>query len=212
MLIVETVARIRRAHFVQGKSIKAIAREFGVVRNTLRNVLRSGETAPSYERTVQPRRKIGKCVTELERRLAEKDRKSRRERLDLIRVYEGLQADGYEGGYDAVRRYARARQRRLGTATGEAFVPLAFSPGKSVPVSYYLPYPSAQDGKIPGVDEDTLLPPPALAGQLATGTTRIDLATGIILGQAVRLTRMTFNVARGTRSTDPAAEATIGTI
>jgi hypothetical protein len=30
-----------------------------------------------------------------------------RERLTLIRIFEELSALGYEGGYDAVRRYAR---------------------------------------------------------------------------------------------------------
>ena len=38
--MVETVARIRRAHFVQGKSIKAVARELGLARNMIRRVLR----------------------------------------------------------------------------------------------------------------------------------------------------------------------------
>jgi transposase len=131
MLVVETVARIRRAHFVQGKSIKAISRELGIARNTIRHVLRSGETSFAYERTVQPRPKLGKWVTELERRLIENERRTRRERLDLIRIYEGLQADGYDGGYDAVRRYARARQRRLGAADSTAYVPLSFSPGEA---------------------------------------------------------------------------------
>ena len=127
----ETIARIRRAHFVQGKSIKAISREFGLARNTIRHVLRSGETSPSYERTIQPRPKLGKWVEELERRLTANDQKSRRERLDLIRIYEGLRADGYDGGYDAMRRYARARQRKRGKAESDAYVPLSFAPGEA---------------------------------------------------------------------------------
>ena len=48
MLIVETVARIRREFFVKGKSIKEIVRDLGVSRNTVRKVLRSGETAFTY--------------------------------------------------------------------------------------------------------------------------------------------------------------------
>jgi hypothetical protein len=36
MLVVETIARIRRAHFVQGKSIKAICRELRVSRKVVR--------------------------------------------------------------------------------------------------------------------------------------------------------------------------------
>ena len=50
MLIVETVARIRREFFVKGKSIKEIVRSVGVSRNTVRKVLRSGATAFAYSR------------------------------------------------------------------------------------------------------------------------------------------------------------------
>jgi AraC-like DNA-binding protein len=50
MLVVETIARIRREHLYKGKSIKQIARELKLSRNTVRRILRSGETAFSYER------------------------------------------------------------------------------------------------------------------------------------------------------------------
>jgi len=131
MLVVETVGRIRRAYFVQHRTIKAIARELKLSRNTVRKVIRSGETAFSYSRDVQPRPKLGAWATELERLLAENEARPKRERLDLIRVFEDLRGSGYAGGYDAVRRYARARQRRHGRGLAEAFVPLSFAPGEA---------------------------------------------------------------------------------
>ena len=42
MLTVETIGRIRREFFVQGKTIKEIARDLRVSRNTVRKVVRSG--------------------------------------------------------------------------------------------------------------------------------------------------------------------------
>ena len=45
MLIVETIAKIRRAFFVQGKSIKAICRELRVSRKVVRKVIRSEATS-----------------------------------------------------------------------------------------------------------------------------------------------------------------------
>jgi transposase len=131
MLVVETIARIRRAHFVQGKSIKAIARELGLARNTVRRVLRSEATSVSYERDTQPRPKLGAWAETLERRLAANEKLPRRERLNLIRVFEALQAEGFRGGYDAVRRYARARERKRGTGSSDAYVPLSFAPGEA---------------------------------------------------------------------------------
>ena len=59
-------------------------------------------------------RSLGRGVDDLERQLEADEKKKRRDRLSLLRIYEDLAALGYEGGYDAVRRYARAwRRRRL---------------------------------------------------------------------------------------------------
>jgi transposase len=131
MLVVETIAKIRRAHFVQGTSIKAICRELKVSRKVVRKVLRSGATAFEYERSVQPLPRIGPWKADLDRLLAANETTSARERLTLIRVFEELRGLGYEGGYDAVRRYARSWQRGRSASTADAYVPLSFAPGEA---------------------------------------------------------------------------------
>jgi hypothetical protein len=70
MLVVETIARIRREFFVKGRSIKEIVRDLKVSRNTVRKVLRSGETSFSYEREVQPLPRLGRWREDLDRLLA----------------------------------------------------------------------------------------------------------------------------------------------
>ena len=131
MFVVETIAKIRRAHHVQGKTIKAICRELKVSRKVVRKVLRSDETAFSYERSVQPMPRLGAFKPELDRMLAVNSARSVRERLTLIRLFEDLRGLGYEGGYDAVRRYARGWQREQTSRSAGAFVPLAFDPGEA---------------------------------------------------------------------------------
>jgi transposase len=131
MLIVETVGRIRREHLVKGKSIKAIARDLRISRNTVRRILRSGETSFSYEREVQPRPRLGHWKADLDRMLTTNAGNTTRERLTLIRLFEELRALGYEGGYDAVRRYARTWSREHASQTAAAFVPLSFAPGEA---------------------------------------------------------------------------------
>jgi transposase len=131
MLVVETVARIRREHFVKGKTIKEIARDLKVSRNTVRKVLRSGETSFEYEREVQPRPKLGQWTAELEQLLAANTVRPAREQLTLIRMFEELRGRGYDGGYDAVRRYARRWAKQHGQATAAAYVPLSFAPGEA---------------------------------------------------------------------------------
>ena len=131
MLTVETIGRIRREHFVKGKTIREIVRDLQVSRNTVRKVLRSGETAFEYERNVQPRPKLGRWMTELDNLLSGNAAKPAREQLTLIRIFEDLRGRGYEGGYDAVRRYARRWAKQRGQATAAAYVPLSFAPGEA---------------------------------------------------------------------------------
>jgi transposase len=131
MLVVETVGRIRREHLVRGKSIKQIARDLRLSRNTVRRILRSEQTAFAYERDVQPQPKLGRWTSDLDRMLEENGTKAPRERPTLIRVFEELRGLGYAGGYDAVRRYAHAWQRAHSSQTAPAFVPLSFAPGEA---------------------------------------------------------------------------------
>jgi transposase len=131
MLIVETIGRMRREHLVKGKSIKEIARDLKISRNTVRKILRSGETSFSYEREVQPRPRLCRWKAELDRMLTANAGNTARERLTLIRLFEELLTLGYDGGYDAVRRYARSWSREHASQTAAAFVPLSFAPGEA---------------------------------------------------------------------------------
>src|SRR2546425_2787476 len=117
MLVVETIARIRREFFIKGKTIKEIVRDVKVSRNTIRKVLRSGATSFEYERDVQPMPKLGSWRGDLERMLTANEVKPARERLTLVRLFEELRGLGYDGGYDAVRRYAQAWRKARGAAT-----------------------------------------------------------------------------------------------
>jgi hypothetical protein len=93
-----------------------------VSRKVVRKVIRSQAPEFHYERDVQPQPKIGPL---------ENDGKPARERLTLIRVFEELRGLGYEGGYDAVRRYARAWSKERASETARVYVPLTFAPGEA---------------------------------------------------------------------------------
>src|SRR6202023_1673580 len=131
MLIVQTIAKIRRAFFGQGKPIKAICRELGLSRKVVRKVVRSKATEFRYEREAQPLPKIGPWSDQLDQLLLANEAKVARERLTLIRLFEELRGLGYDGGYDAVRRYARRWAKGRGASTAAAFVPLIFAPGEA---------------------------------------------------------------------------------
>jgi transposase len=97
----------------------------------VRRVLRSGATSFEYERDVQPRPKLGRWTEELDGLLVGNAVKPAREQLTLIRIFEELRGRGYDGGYDAVRRYARRWAKQHGQATAAAYVPLSFAPGEA---------------------------------------------------------------------------------
>src|SRR6201990_2412768 len=131
LLVVETIAKIRRAFFGKGKSIKAICRDLGVSRKVVRKVIRSEATEFRYEREAQPLPKIGPWSDKLDQLLSANEGKASRERLTLIRLFEELRSCGYGGGYDAVRRYARRWSKERGVTTAAAYVPLSFAPGEA---------------------------------------------------------------------------------
>ncbi|HRD74862.1 MAG TPA: IS21 family transposase, partial [Hyphomicrobiaceae bacterium] len=135
MITVDTVGRVRRAYFVQGRKIKAIARELKLARNTVRDIVRagSGGEAPSrkYVRREQPLPQLGAFVVALDAMLTANADRPMRERLTYQRMYEELRLAGYQGGYDNVRRHARAWAVREGERTTAAYVPLSFAAGEA---------------------------------------------------------------------------------
>lgn len=126
MLIVETIRKVRQAHFRDGKGIREITRDFNLARNTVRNILRSGITDQVYERSEQPRPKLGSFIERLSELLKEDAGKPVPHRRSAQILFEQLQREGYEGGYDAVRRYVGTWKREDGTALVRAFIPLEY--------------------------------------------------------------------------------------
>ena len=97
----------------------------------VRKIIRSDETALSYERQIQPRPKLGRWKADIDRMVAKNADAPTRERLTLIRLFEELRELGYEGGYDAVRRYAKSWSREHASQAATAYVPLSFAPGEA---------------------------------------------------------------------------------
>ncbi|WP_167108965.1 IS21 family transposase [Sphingomonas oligoaromativorans] len=132
MLVLETVLKIRREH-AAGKAIKAIARDLNLSRKVVRKAIRAPEADFSYRRAVQPLPRIGPFQERLNMLLEEDEGRPRREKLRITRIHDLLLREGFEGSYDAVRRYAaRWRQeRRRNALDAPAFIPLMFRPGEA---------------------------------------------------------------------------------
>lgn len=70
-------------------------------------VLRSEAAGFRYERQHQPKPKIGPWPVQHDALLDGNDAKQKRERLTQNCIHEELWTLGYEGSYDAIRRYAK---------------------------------------------------------------------------------------------------------
>jgi transposase len=125
------IAKIRRLFFHHRKPIKAICRELKISRRAVRKAIRSEATEFRYERSVQPMAKLGAWREQLDGLLAANEGKPSREQLTLMRIFEALRDLGFDGGYDAVRRYAKSWRKERGAAAAQAYIPLSFAPGEA---------------------------------------------------------------------------------
>lgn len=129
MLIVETIAKIRRQHFVEGKKIKQICRELRLSRNTVRDAIRSGATEHRYTREHQVFPKLGPYLERLDTLLEENQKRPRKRRMKARGLYDLLASEGYGGGYDSIRRHAKKWLAEHQESSSGSYIPLVFPPG-----------------------------------------------------------------------------------
>jgi prepilin-type processing-associated H-X9-DG protein len=124
---------IRHKVLIEGRSIRSVARELHVSRNTVRKYLeeseprrveRSPRKAPVRE---EAGRRIEKLYEELEGRLTGK------QRLTGTRVVELLREDGFTGGSTVVREVLAERNRKR----REVFIPLVHRAGEEAQVDFF---------------------------------------------------------------------------
>jgi transposase len=134
MVTVEENEQIRRAHYVEEKSQRQIARERRHSRHTLQRVLESAE-ARSYT-LKQPRAApvLGPYKARLEELLAENLTLPRKQRYTSHKMFEVIQAAGYAGSESHVRAYVS--QQRQALRRPEVYLPLEFDPGVDAQVDW----------------------------------------------------------------------------
>ncbi len=127
----ETIRKIRCAYERDKKSIRQIAREMHLSRNTVKKVLRGHKTEFTYARSNQPLPKLGPFQDSLLARLAQDADLPRRQQRTAMVLFQELQCEGFTGGYDSVRRYVKHWRQNTQGAPVTAFIPLWFAPGEA---------------------------------------------------------------------------------
>jgi transposase len=130
MLTMETVLKVRLAAKREGQSVRGVARQYRLSRNTVRKYLRSEEMPPKYQRRPEHKPKLGPFLADLERLLRDDGKLPVRERRSALLLFEELQRRGYQGAYDSVRRHVQGWKREH-RGPQEVFIPLRFAPGEA---------------------------------------------------------------------------------
>lgn len=132
---VEDYEAIRRAYFIEHKSIRAIHREQGYDRETIRKAITQSSPVPYQLKQPRPAPVLGPYKTNIDRLLEESDQQRRKQRYTAHRIYELLQEQGYQGSEGAVHNYV-CQQRKKRKGKKDAYLPLEFDPGMDAQVDW----------------------------------------------------------------------------
>jgi transposase len=133
LLRVDLVYVIRHKALVEGQSIRRVAREMKLSRNTVRKYLKEAEPARPPRK---PRRRpvLEEVGPRLEGLLEEwKDRTTPKQRITAGRLHRQLVDEGFEVGITTVQAWVRERRRRA----FEVFVPLVHRAGDEAQVDFF---------------------------------------------------------------------------
>ena len=125
---------IRRWHFREHLSIRAIARRTGLLRNTIHKYLRSETVEPVFRTPDRPS-KLDPFAERLAAWLRTDVRRPRKQKRTARQFHQELMGLGYDGSYRRVAAFVRAWRddwlRQQQTTGRGVYVPLAFGPGEA---------------------------------------------------------------------------------
>jgi len=131
---VEDREKIRRAYFVEQKSIRQVAREYNCSRQLVREAIESAEPAQYTLKVPRPAKVLGPYRARIDQLLAASERMPRKQRYTAHKIYEIIQAEGYTGSESTVRGYVT--QRRQEHKRPQVYIPLEFDPGTDAQVDW----------------------------------------------------------------------------
>ncbi len=134
MISVEDREQIRRAYFIDQKSVRQIAKEQHVARKTVRKAIESAEPATYTLREPRPAPILGPYKQHIEDLLAENERLPRKQRYTSHKIFKAIETAGYRGSESTVRGYIG--QRRRERRHPKVYLPLEFDPGTDAQVDW----------------------------------------------------------------------------
>lgn len=126
--------RIRRAYYLEKKSVYRIAKDEGYSHQTIEKVLSDAPPKSYHLSHPKPAPVFGPYQSRVEALLQEREQMPRKQRYTAHKIFEIVQAEGYQGSEARVRRYVS--ERKKATQVPEVFLPLEFEPGQDAQVDW----------------------------------------------------------------------------
>lgn len=130
----EAKERIRRSYYLDHKSMRQIAREEGYSRPTIEKAITNQLHNPYRLTRAKPSPIFGPYKERVEALLHQNEQMPRKQRYTVHRIFEVIQAEGYQGSESRLRQYVATR--RSATQIPEVFLPLEFEPGQDAQVDW----------------------------------------------------------------------------
>jgi transposase len=134
MIKVEKREAIRRAYFVEEKSVRQIARELKCSRPTVRKAIESAEAGRYKAKVARRAPVLGFYKARIDELLAENERLPRKQRYTGQGIYRSIRDEGYSGSESSVRGYIAKRRKEK--KRPKVYIPLEFDPGSDGQVDW----------------------------------------------------------------------------
>jgi transposase len=134
MVTVEDREQMRRAYYVEHKSIRQIARERHCSRHTVEKALESAEAEHYTMKEARAAPVLGPFKARLDDLLRENEQLPRKQRRTGHKIYEVVQAEGYAGSEVGVLTYLS--HQRQAQRHPQVYIPLEFDPGIDAQVDW----------------------------------------------------------------------------
>jgi transposase len=128
MLTVEDFEAIRRAYYLEKKSIRQIARELHHSRRVIRRAINAPRPETYQRSIVKPAPVLGAFRTRVEALLAQNNQLPKKQHYTARKIYATILAEGYEGSESSVRKYISEWKKEHNSP--KLYLPLDFEPGQ----------------------------------------------------------------------------------
>lgn len=133
MLRMDQVHVIRHKVLIEGRKVRAVARELGVSRNTVRKYL--GVSEPVHQEQASRSKPMQEKIAGRVEAVFEQwhGRTTGKQRVTGVRIHRQLLEEGFRVGRTSVYEYLRERRRR----EKEVFIPLVYRAGEMAEVDFF---------------------------------------------------------------------------